>query len=198
MAVNDVYQVTTSYRVRGEFCEQVMAYRESVACTDDVPAQSLATAFVAAILPDWAALVSSQLEFACVYARRIRPTPGIAFTLLDTTIGTVASEAIPSSSALVMSLLTAVASKRGRGRSYFGGLPETSQAGGSLESTVLTGWNALGTLMLDPVIGGGGDTGEWLLGVYSKAAVQINDALAFVVRTNLAQQRGRRQRPGTS
>jgi len=198
MAVNDVYQLSADYKVRGEYCTQVFHYRESVECTDDVPAQSLAEAFAAVIIPEWAALVSSQLEFACLYCRRIRPTSGIAYTHLITTPGGVASEAIPSSSALVMSVLTNLATRRGRGRSYFGGLPETSQAGGSLESTVLADWQALGTLLLDPVLGSGGDTGEWVWGVYSRSAVAIQDALTYVVRTNLAQQRGRRQRPGTS
>lgn len=198
MAVNDVYQVAVDYKVRGEYCAQVFSYRESVASTDDVPAQSLAEAFALAIIPEWEALVSNQVEFACIYCRRIRPTPGITYTHLLTGVGDVVSEAVPSSSALVLSLLTSLATRRGRGRTYFGGLPETSQAGGSLEGTVLADWQALGTLLLDPLVGSGGATGEWLLGVYSKAAVQINDALSYVVRTNLGQQRGRRQRPGVS
>jgi len=198
MALNDVLQATVEMRVAGEYCANVLHYREAVGSTDDVPAKSLAEAIVATIIPDWAALISEQVIFACCYVRRIRPTPGITYTALLTTPGEVVSEAIPSSSALVVSLASEVATKRGRGRIYFAGLPESSQAGGSLEGTVVAGWEALAALLIDPLVATGGNTGEWQLGVYSRSAVEINDALVTVVRSNLAQQRGRRQRPGTS
>lgn len=198
MAVGDVYEVVVGSRILGEYCENVFRFRETVGETDTIPAQNLALGFQTAIIPDWAALVSDQMEFACIYARRISPTPGIAFTVLETTVGTQVGEALPTTSAILLSWLTALATKRGRGRTYFSGAPEDSQAGGKLEAGVLAAWQAFGDTLITAIPAGGGGTGEWELAVWSEVDSLARDVIAAVVRTNLATMRSRRQRPGTS
>jgi len=198
MAVGDVYEVAVDMTVKGEHCVNVFKFRETVEETDTIPAENLALGYQAAIIAGWAALLSNEVQFNCIYVRRISPAPGVAFTVLLTDPGEEVSEAIPTTSALLITWYSETATKRGRGRNYFAGLPETSQAGGKLEGDVLAAWNAFGTLMLTPVVAAGGGTGVWALAVWSDVNAAAVDVVTRVVRTNLATMRTRRQRPGTS
>jgi len=198
MAVGDIYEVVVQQNVKGEFVNNSFHVQETDACTDMLPAETLALAVQDAWIDDWAALLSEETVFAGIYARRVRPAPGPTFTVLDTSPGDVADEAIPSCSALLVSWVTNLASKSGRGRTYFAGLPESAQNGGSLAAASVAGWEAFATLLKQtfPAIGAG--TGEWALCVYSRKLLSAEDILMGVVRSNLATQRKRRQRPGTS
>jgi hypothetical protein len=123
----------------------------------------------------------------------------VAYTHLLTDVGEEVGESIPTTSALICTWLTQLASKRGRGRTYFCGLPESSQAGGKLEGDVLAAWQALATLILTQFPGGAGDsTGEFALCVWSEVNGTAQDVKTSVVRTNLGTMATRRQRPGTS
>ena len=197
MAVGDVYELVQSYRVRGEYCQNILHYREKTAETDPVPARELATAWHAVIVPELVALLSDEVQLACVYVRRISPSPGIAFTVLQTDPGEVASEAVPTTSAILMTWYTATFTKQGRGRNYWPGLPESSQNSGSLAAAELTAWNDLQTLMFDDLNAPVGP-GVWELAVWSALATTAHLVTAGVVRTNLATMRSRRQKPGVS
>lgn len=198
MAVGDVYQVAVDYVVRGEHCVNVFGFRETTECPDDIPAGSLGRAFQDALIAAWAALLSDETQFACIYTRRVSPGPGVAFTVLETTVGDVASEALPTTSALVMSQYSALGGKSKRGRNYFAGLGESSQAGGSLEGGVLAAWEAFAADLRTPIAGVGGDGGEWELAIWSPKLGSAVDVKSSVIRTNLGTMRSRRQRPGTS
>lgn len=198
MAVGDVYQVAVDYAVLGEHCVNVFGYRETTECTDDIPAGSLGRAFEDALIDTWAALLSDQVQFSCIYTRRVAPGPGVAFTVLSTVAGDVASESLPTTSALVISQYSALGGKSKRGRNYFAGLGESSQAGGKLESGVLAAWEAFAADLRSPIAGVGGDSGEWELAIWSPKLGTAIDVKSSVIRTNLGSMRSRRQRPGTS
>lgn len=198
MAVGDIYEAVVQYKVRGEYINNSFHLQETDACTDMIPAESLALALQDAWIGDWAALLSEEAVFSGIYTRRVRPVPGPTFTVLDTTPGGVNDEAIPSAASLLISWVTNLATKSGRGRNYFAGLPESSQNGGSLAAGSVAAWVTFATMLKDAVDGIGGATGSWALCVYSRKLVAAEDILMGVVRSNLATQRKRRQRPGTS
>lgn len=198
MAVNDVYELVQSYRVRGEWCENVFHYKEKTAETDPIPAENLALGWDTTIKPLLVALLSDEVIFACVYARRIAPTPGIAFTVLQTDAGAVASEAIPTTSAPIITWYTNTISRRGRGRNYFPGLPESMQNSGSLTAAALTDWQGHADDMEIDLAAGGGGTGVWELAVWSELAATAQIVVAGIARSNLASMRSRRQKPGAA
>lgn len=198
MAVNDVYEVSVDYSVLGEHCVNVFKFRETTESGDEVPAKSLADGFAASLIPGWVTLLSNQVLMNCIYARRISPSFDVPFTKLISDPGEVVSEAIPTTSALVISWYSNTGGPRKRGRNYFAGLPENAQAGGKLESTVLAGWEAFALDMQAPLAAGGGGSGEWELCVWSTVDQSAIDVKTAVVRTNLGSMRTRRQRPGTS
>jgi len=196
MAVNDVYEVTFTIDVKGETCFCVGHYRESGACTDLIPAQSLLEALQAAFFTDWAAINAVQTVIACAYARRIDPTPGVAYTLISNLAGDVAVDALPTTSACIVTWYSAIAGKRTRGRTYLPGLPEDAQDGGLLEDAAIAAIQDLAALMIGPIAAVGGDTGEWKRAVWSELNLTDADVIAAVVRSNLGTMRSRRQRPG--
>jgi len=198
MAVEDVYEVVVDMTVLGEHCVNVFKFRETVAETDTIPAENLALGFQAALIADWAALLSEDVQFNCIYVRRISPGPGVAFTVLETTPGEVVSQAIPSASGLVVTWYSATASKRGRGRNYFAGLPENAQQAGKLEADVIAAWTAFLATLMGTIAAGGGGAGSWQLCVWSDVDSIGRDVVTNVIRTNLGTMRTRRQRPGTS
>lgn len=195
MAMDDIYELSTDQTVKGEHCANVFHFKESEACTDPIPAKELINAFFAAVVGDWADLLSDECKFNCFYARRIRPTAGLAYTKLDDTAGTIASEPIPTTSGVVMSLYTATASRNGRGRKYFAGLPEDNQNGGLIEGVAMPDWDDFGILLATELVGA--NTGKWKLCVYSPALVAAELVIVTTTRTNLGTMKTRRQRPGT-
>jgi len=198
MAVGDIYEVLVDYSVLGEHCVNAFKFREITECTEDVPAKAVAEGFEDAIIDAWAALLSNQVLFNCIYARRIHPGPGVAHTTLLAVAGDEVGEALPTTSAILISWYTNLGGKSKRGRNYFAGAPETSQAGGKLEAGVVAAWEAFAATMSDPVPAIGGATGEWELCVWSDVLGSATDVKTSVLRTNLGTMRTRRQRPGTS
>jgi len=196
MAVNDWYEITTDMTVQGEHVYNVMNFRETVECTEDVPAQELVEAFDAANTTAWAALLAELTVINCYYCRRIHPTPSVAYTLIKNIQGDVADDPLPSASALLISWYGLTASARHRGRNYFAGVPENVQSGGLLEAAAITAWQTFAALLITPVVGGA--TGTWEMGIWSRASVAGVDARVAVVRSNMATMRSRRQRPGAA
>lgn len=198
MAVNDIYSVTVDTVVKGEHCQNVFHYRESTAETGTIPAENLAEGFVAAVEADWLAILSDQAALACVYVRRVQPTPSVAYTRIWNEVGTVAEEPIPTTSAALITWYSATAGKRTRGRNYFPGTPESFQDGGLLEAAAITLIQTLADTLADPIAAGGGGTGVWELCVYSRTNLTGVDVIESVVRSNLGTMRSRRQRPGVA
>jgi hypothetical protein len=198
MAVNDVYEVTVDTVVKGEHCQNVLHYIETVGETDPIPAENLALGFVAAVEAAWLACLSDQSTLACVYVRRVEPAPGVAFTHIWNAVGTVADEPIPTTSAAIITWYTLTAGKRTRGRNYFAGTPESFQDGGLLEAAALALLATLADELSTPIVAGGGGTGTWAMAIYSRSNATAVDVATSVVRSNLATQRGRRQRPGVA
>lgn len=198
MAVGDIYSVVVDSVVKGEHCQNELHFREVTAETDTIPAENLAEGFVTAVEADWLACLSDQAALACVYVRRVKPTPGVAYTRIWNVVGTVADEPIPTTSAAVVSWYTTTAGKRTRGRNYFPGLPESFQDGGLLEGAAITAIQTLADTLMDVIAAGAGGTGEWELCVYSRVNGTGVDVESNVVRSNLGTMRTRRQRPGVA
>jgi len=196
MAVNDWYEITADISVQGEHCYNVLAFRETVECAEDVPAMELVEGFHAAITTAWADLLAQLTVINCYYGRRISPTPSVAFTKIVNAQGTVVEDPLPSASAVLVSWYGLTASARHRGRTYFSGVPETIQSGGLLEDAAITDWQTFADLLMTPIVGG--SSGTWELGIWSRASIAGVDAKVRVVRSNMATMRSRRQRPGAA
>lgn len=196
--INDVYEITVDTDVDGEHCQNVLHFLESVACTDPIPAESLTEALVSAFTAEWPDILSDQCQLTCVYGRRISPAFGVPHAELIALDGTVVSQPIPTTSAAVVTWNSIEAGASKRGRSYFAGLPETFQNHGNLTSAAVTAIDALAAVLSSDIVAVGGDTGEWRLCVWSPKLLSAVDVASYVVRTNLASQRGRRHRPGVA
>jgi len=148
-------------------------------------------------------LLSNEASIISVYVRRVAPTAGVPLLLIfgsvtyPNIVGTVVSEAVPSTSAAVWSWYTALASGRGRGRTYIPGIPESHQDGGYLTGAAMTIHNAaILDWYTDPWVPTTSGTGEWELVVWSRLNLSAQDITWGVAHTNLGTIRNRRQVAG--
>lgn len=197
MAVGDVYEVTISGRVNGEYCENIIHLREVVGATAPIPASEVCDSALLSWAADLAPLLATSFtKLQCIYARRIHPTPGVAFTKLIALDGEEGTDPVPAGTGLVVSWATALGGRSKRGRSYIFGIPETFQNGGNITEPCLTAFNA----WVASVMAAWGPTGasDYRLCVWSALLSTSEDVVAGIVRTNLGSMRSRRQRPGTA
>jgi len=206
MAVNDVYRVNVLQNVGSEVTMNVLHFREEVAETVLLlPAEGPARA-AHAIYTALAAFQSEDWQVVQIESRRIHPTAGIPYTWVlgaaDQIVGAEVSEIIPSASALVISLYSSIATKRGRGRLYIAGLPETAQNEGQLTNSAHTDYDTWAdTWLVEASTPVPPATGEYR--VYVKSSFQLVgdvdwDVIATTTRSNLGTMRSRRAFPGFS
>lgn len=197
MAVDDLYQVTVVCGVNGQRVVNVMHFREGLDCTDDVPARSICAAYEDVALPLLTACLAPEAAVECIYARRIAPTPGIPFLIVETSSpGELGTECVPSNAAAVISLYTSLASRSGRGRQYISGVPEDYVADGVMEAPLVTALEAYAQALIDGIAAPAPYDGAWVLCIYSPLLDDSNDVEFKVVSPSMGSMRSRRQPHG--
>jgi len=203
MAIGDVYEAQISYQLGSQPILNVIHLEETTAETVADPAFGVNTAIYTMLSDTLLDLLSDDARIIGVYTRRIAPTPGAPsqlvfgtaeFPVLD---GTVVSQRIPSQAAALWSFYTILNTRRGRGRIYIPGIPETHQNDGQM-TLAAYGLHviAAGLWVTGPWVPAAPYVGEWTLAVWSRLALDSNQVLSANVRPNLATQRSRRNFPG--
>lgn len=205
MASGDLYVVDFWQTVHGNPVLSSLAYEQTV--NESVPANvniSIANGFAAAVGDAWAAVLSEDWAGSIIQVRRVLPGPINPYSIVlggaESIVGAIASEALPSNAPLVVSKYTSVVSRRGRGRWYQSGIPESIQDCGQIVAASMAGLqiaaNGL-TVELAEIVGG---AGRWSPCVISNTPgpVPTSAIIAEVVaRPNLANMRPRRSPPST-
>jgi hypothetical protein len=203
MAVGDIYRCEVHYQLGSTETMNVLHMKEKVACTDDIPARSVAKALRDA----WAALYNTALfsDVATMFmlrVRRIKPTTGIPSTFIlgagaePIVTGNDPSAPVPSQAALLISLYSDTLNAHGRGRIYVPGVARASQNDGRLTAAAIALANAAAGVLEATMVAVAGDTGEWNFAVYSRSLGTADDVESAQAHTNLATQRSRRAFPG--
>jgi hypothetical protein len=203
MAVNDIYQVQIHYNIGSELTMNVVHLKETVASTDDIPAETVATVVEAVWRARYATnLFSDESNVTVITARRIKPTAGIPSTLIiggaahPAIVGTGGSAPLPSTSACLISLYSTVLTKNGRGRIDIPGAASGTQNDGQLLAAFITLLTNFAEELEDVHVAVGPGTGEWRFGIYSRTLGTIQTVEQTIAHSNLASQRGRRNHPG--
>lgn len=127
MAANDVYRAAINTIVNGINCLNVFHFIQIDNDGVEVPPDSLKAALETILLPAWVPFLSPQAIITSVVIRRILPTGSQPSTYNfvagdGTNAGT---EAMPPNVAVVASHYSNTLTKRGRGRVYYAGIPQT-------------------------------------------------------------------------
>lgn len=196
MAVNDVYEITVQGRCRGKVYNNVLHFRETVACTDDIPAKSLSAAFRSAIITPWLGLIAEDTTIDCTYTRRIAPGPGVTYTDIVGEPGTREAQSVPSGAAVIASKYGDTFGASKRGRIYFCGVGESDQEAGQLTEAAAVDWAVFLDVFCTVFSAVGADTGSWRGAIWSNKLLSAIIQTVCFLRTNLGSMRTRRQPPG--
>lgn len=127
MAINDVYRAAIASQVNGVNCLNVFHFIQIDADGAEVPPDSLKAALETILLPVWVPMISPQVSIDSVIIRKILPSGSqpFAYSLASGTGTHAGTQAMPANLAVVNTHYTTVLSKRGRGRVYYAGIPQT-------------------------------------------------------------------------
>lgn len=203
MAVGDIYQAKVFYNIGSEITMNVVHYKETVASTDDIPAETIALALeqlwgIVYTRP----LFSAEASVILFQVRRVKPTTGIPTTLV---LGSVAHPAIPgegisnpvpSQAAALVSLYTAVMTANARGRIYIPGVSSGVQNDGQLIEAAIDDLEEVADGLEEELVAIAPGTGAWALSVYSRVLGTAQPVVQTIGHSNMATQRGRRNFPG--
>jgi hypothetical protein len=198
MAAGPVWQLTITGDIDGQRVQNVLHFRETAAGAGEIPALDLIEAVGLTVMPKWAACLSAGWQATSFYCRKVAPVPAIPFLRLATGtmafIGTRGDAVCPPTSALLLSLYSDEASRRGRGRIYLPGVAEADQDAGQIVEALLTAAVVLCEELDDTITDANG--GQYNPCVFSRVDVEGYDVITAQPQTNLATQRSRRAYPG--
>jgi len=196
MALNDIYRVVLNSTIENQPVSNVLHFKEVVAADTDPQAiaagvtDDILTRVRSQILP----LAADAWKVVNAICNRIHPSKGNTYTryALTTDVGAESVDPVAELAAGVFKMETEEASKRGRGRIYFSGIPQDQTDSGTWISTDRDSWKTAWTNVVADI--DAGTTGTLQLCVWSKA-----DQTGYLVNNRsvnpqLATQRRRRPR----
>jgi hypothetical protein len=195
MAVNDVFELVLVTAIANQRAVNVFHFKEVDECSDDLPSEAITAMFEEDFVPVIFLALSIEAVGQCVYGRRIDPTPNIPFLrVLDAVVGDVASDAIPSNAAAVMTQYSVEFGRSGRGRTYLSGIPES----GTTDGLINTGQMALLDDISDLFINAARTppspfTGSWKPVVWSAKNSEAHNLVASGFSPSPGSMRSRRQ-----
>lgn len=195
MAQGDIYRLARSCTIDGVLNVNVMHFIETV--TTPLPEQALIDAWqgtgnVEAYVKAFQNGAESWVN-GSITVQRISPTKGELAEAPMNSSGLPALVAgLPTFAQIAVRINTALNSRSGRGRNYFGGVPEAQTIGNVITAgyqTIITDYM---DRMNDVFASGGADFSGFELGVWSETLQQFNVATSLVVGSELGTMVSRR------
>lgn len=152
--------------------------------------QAAAEGFVEDIWPKFKAVMSINCVLQTVRARRIYPTVGGSWITNVDEAGAVSDDPLPPNAALIISIRTALRTRRGRGRIFLPGIPDSYHNHGNIDISNFADYNNLTQALGLPIQKGGEVVFEY--GIWDKIGNNFNTFLSAVIRARIATLRSRR------
>lgn len=193
MAVNQIYRLAVQSTVNfADDIVNVFHYRQVLSMIGN-PAEELANQWVTDVLPSYRNVIPAAIAIQTVQVRPIPPATEFFDLTLPTTLGTLAGETLPLTSAPIITWKSDFIGRSKRGRSYMPPITESHQDTGVLGAGIKTLLNtfAVAAKLLPP-----GGSEQWQLVIYSRTLDSAVDVTAHIVRDFLATMRSRKQGVG--
>lgn len=206
MAINDVFRVQVNMQAGSQPSMNILHLREVTARGGTENGAENVTELVGDFYTALATSLSEDWRVISIRASQIAPiVPGppavTIFGGAESIEGAVASHMVPSNSPLVISLYSNISGRKGRGRIYLPGIPESVQADGQITNAAWTSITGSCNAHLDELkgpVGGGTGTYEYIVWNPPGPGTANMAVLQFLVRPNLANMRSRRAFEGFS
>lgn len=180
MAVNDVYESSLLFSIKGEKCACVLHYQETTDPGSGNELNLASTIYSQIWTPSMKVCLSNDAQLQTIRVRRIDPTAGGPIDLPVLEAGTISVDVMPPNNCILISLMTDRLDKSGRGRIHISGAPKTHNQDGLLDVTNLSLWNSLATALIAPMTG---SSSAFQLGVWSRKETEFNSAVDYNVRS---------------
>jgi len=168
MAAGDKYILAVNQNVNAVNVANVYAFEQLTDVTPGAePEDSLIEAFLEHLTPLQAAMSSDAWANTCLTCRK-HPVSGggVQFFKNDTTAGTVVQPANASTTCCVATLYTDTATRRGRGRKFFAGVPITANRLGRLNNASIVDFTAFLDRLIQ-IISWSADNADFIIRVIS-------------------------------
>lgn len=168
MAAGDVYRIVVHSVLYGSSCVNVFHVRTTNDTTVGRPEDDVLERVEAQWIPPWMDVVAEDFMVDCIEAHRIHPQPGlVSSVLLDAgNTGQVIDDALPPNKCYCISWYSETYTKRGRGRSFFSGVPETWED----DNAIISDHAAILTTFAETIedgLSGGAGGGQFELTIWS-------------------------------
>lgn len=128
----------------------------------------------------WKAAFSVEASITCVKVQERSPTLGTARVFFQELVGLKSGDCSPSQLCAVVRLYSALGTKRGRGRHFFAGIPESGIDGGNYEPSYLNTDLAAFLTAFDGT-GFSEDGSQYQANVFSKLDAIYRNAIQWIV-----------------
>jgi len=195
MAIDDVYRLTIILRstAEGPIVANTLTFRQMNAIVFDTPEHDLVEAWKAEAENAYLEQFTNRLT---VFNYKVGKAPDFATSYqTDETglVGHLSGDSMPIRTAGVLSMRTALLSKRGRGRMY---LPPANEAGNGSDGHPTSGYIDNMIFLGDAIMGMATSLSilyaHWAWSVWSKTNQSAEDVTAFAARNFWGSQRDRK------
>lgn len=190
MPVNDVLQASLRFSINGEKTANVLHFIQTSADGALPPNEDLAAAIIEDLWPSLKACLSDDCTLQSIAVKRIDPTLGGTTFVPVIEPGSVGQDTLPPNGCLVVTLYTNTLTKRGRGRMFISGIPDTFINQGRLNNADATVFVTFLDLLLSAIQGGAGAT--FHAAIWSATAGSAQEITSHQLRARLINLRGRR------
>lgn len=140
MAINDLFTVQYRYLLSARVCTGIVAYRATFAEVLSTLSRSLDRAFNDEIVPLLQACWSNEVSIQSTYVLGVNPAGKIpSYTYQTDDTGSIAAQAYPGDSPLVIKMITDAPNSRHNGRLYLSGFADTNVTAQVLNAAYLAG-----------------------------------------------------------
>lgn len=188
MAAGDIFQITDVQVLHGQGLANVWYLKvlDDTGTTDALV--DAATAFDNQIITKIDDFQSNQLNHDCMLVRRVFPTTSPVEVVDVSRLGSKAAVSLPANQAVVLRRYSGNGDKQNRGRTYFAGVPESTQQQGRIKELDSTDYDALVAAAIDTIT----DSGRtYRLVNHSRVGGTFNDILEVEINPRLTKVRNR-------
>ena len=169
MAIGDLYVATTHVRTAEGEMQFSFGYLMEAGGINVETLPVACLKFQQVMLDKYVLAVSANIEVDKVEFRAITNNVDIpGFVNFNNLVGALAGEAVPNSSAAVLSLLSNAPNAKHNGRMFLPGVREIDQTDGTIDAPEITLLNTFGSALTLDLILGGGQTAEFTPVVISR------------------------------
>jgi hypothetical protein len=190
MALNEIFQVVIGMNLKGQKLCNVLHLKQTSIDGPDPPNKDACLAVEFSLIPGYQAITSEDLTFEVIRAHRVGPTVGGTYVHTTTGTGGIAVDTIPPNGAVLATLYSDLFTRRGRGRIYIPGVPDTWTDSGRIVNAQASTYASFLDILLTPITVTGGAT--YRAGVFSTDTMVHHAYIQHQVRSRLVTIRSRR------